>query len=56
MRMSRFALSLLIVVAAMATLFAQAPAKPAKPIALTVTSATTAPRANPEPSMQQSLQ
>jgi len=56
MRMSRFALSLLIVVAAMATLFAQAPAKPAKPIALTVTSATTAPPANPEPSMQQSLQ
>jgi type IV pilus assembly protein PilP len=55
MRVSRFALSLLIVVAAMATLFAQAPAKP-KPVALTVTSATTAPPANPAPSIQQSLQ
>jgi type IV pilus assembly protein PilP len=55
MRVSRFALSLLIVAAAMATLFA-APAKPAKPVALTVTSATTAPPPNPEPSMQQSLQ
>src|SRR5438128_981718 len=56
MRVTRFSLSLLIVVTAMATLFAQAPAKPAKPIALTVTSAKTAPPPNAEPSMQQSLQ
>jgi Tfp pilus assembly protein PilP len=61
MRVSRFALSLLIVVAAMATLFAQAPGKggaPASSSTSTSTKATTATSAtqNPEQAMQQSLQ
>jgi len=56
MRVSRFALSLLIVVAAMATLFAQSPA-PAKPAAATSTSTTsTTSTQSDEPTMQQSLQ
>jgi Tfp pilus assembly protein PilP len=59
MRVSRFALSLLIVVAAMATLFAQAPGKGA-PAPATLTSATsttsTTATQNPEQTMQQSLQ
>jgi Tfp pilus assembly protein PilP len=52
MRVSRFALSLLIVVAAMATLFAQSPSasKPAAPAADTSTTQ------NPEQTIQQSLQ
>jgi len=56
MRVSRFALSLLIVVAAMATLFAQSPGKTTT--AAQATSATTATTAtqNPEQTMQQSLQ
>ena len=53
MRVSRFALSLVIVVAAMATLFAQAPAGPRSATPSTA-AATTA--ANPEQTMQQSLQ
>ncbi len=58
MRVSRFALSLLIVVAAMATLFAQAPGKGG---AATTTSASTTAKAktatqNPEQVMQQNLQ
>jgi Tfp pilus assembly protein PilP len=54
MRVSRFALSLLIVVAAMATLFAQSrPA--AKPAAATSTTATTSTQRE-ESTMQQSLQ
>jgi Tfp pilus assembly protein PilP len=53
MRVSRFALSLRIVVAAMATLFAQSnPAS--KPAASTSTAATT--KQSEEPTMQQSLQ
>jgi Tfp pilus assembly protein PilP len=59
MRVSRFALSLLIVVAAMATLFAQAPGKgapaPATSTSATSTTSTTATQ-NPEQTMQQSLQ
>jgi type IV pilus assembly protein PilP len=58
MRVSRFALSLLIVVAAMATLFAQ-PRPAAKPAALTSTTSTTATttaKPSAEPTMQQSLQ
>jgi type IV pilus assembly protein PilP len=59
MRVSRFALSLLIVVAAMATLFAQSPGKPTtaatRSAAATATTATTATQ-NPEQAMQQSLQ
>jgi Tfp pilus assembly protein PilP len=58
MRVSRFALSLLIVIAAMATLFAQAPGKrtaPAAPATSAASTATTATQ-NPEQSMQQSLQ
>jgi type IV pilus assembly protein PilP len=59
MRVSRFALSLLIVVAAMATLFAQSPGKPttaaSRSAAGTATTATTATQ-NPEQAMQQSLQ
>jgi type IV pilus assembly protein PilP len=60
MRVSRFALSLLIVAAAMATLFAQAPAKrgapaPSTSTSTTATTATTA-KQNPEQTMQQSLQ
>jgi type IV pilus assembly protein PilP len=59
MRVSRFALSLLIVIAAMATLFAQSPGKSAPAAARsTSTSATTSTTAtqNPEQTMQQSLQ
>jgi type IV pilus assembly protein PilP len=54
MRVSRFALSLLIVVAAMATLFAQ-PRPAAKPAAATSTTVTTSTQSE-EPTMQQSLQ
>jgi type IV pilus assembly protein PilP len=54
MRVSRFALSLLIVAAAMATLFAQ-PRPAAKPAAATSTTATTSTQRE-EPTMQQSLQ
>lgn len=54
MRVSRFALSLLIVVAAMATLFAQSPA-PAKPAAATSTTSTTSTQSE-ESTVQQSLQ
>jgi len=54
MRVSRFALSLLIVVAAMATLLAQ-PRPAAKPAAATSTTATTSTQ-SAEPTMQQSLQ
>jgi Tfp pilus assembly protein PilP len=54
MRVSRFALSLLIVVAAMATLFAQ-PRPAAKPAAAASTAATTSTQSE-EPTMQQSLQ
>ena len=54
MRVSRFALSLLIVVAAMATLFAQSPPA-AKPAAATSATATTSTQSE-EPTMQQSLQ
>jgi type IV pilus assembly protein PilP len=50
---SRFALSLLIVVAAMATLLAQTP--PAKPLTVTPASDTSTSQ-NPEQAMQQSLQ
>src|SRR5437016_5623335 len=53
MRVSRFALSLLIVAAAMATLFAQSPSA-AKPSA--TPAIDTAATQNPEQSMQQSLQ
>lgn len=54
MRVSRFALSLLIVVGAMATLFAQ---KPSSTTAAPSTSTTsTAVKQNPEQTMQQSLQ
>jgi Tfp pilus assembly protein PilP len=60
MRVSRFALSLLIVIAAMATLFAQSPGKTTTAAHATSTSAsaTTATTAtqNPEQTMQQSLQ
>jgi Tfp pilus assembly protein PilP len=62
MRVSRFALSLLIVVAAMATLFAQSPGKGAASTSTsktatskTTTTATTA-KPNPEQAIQQSLQ
>jgi len=60
MRVSRFALSLLIVVAAMATLFAQSPGKTAatsthSTSAATSTTSTTSTQ-NPEQAMQQSLQ
>lgn len=54
MRVSRFALSLLIVAAAMATLFAQ-PQPATKPAAATSTTATTSTQSE-EPTMQQSLQ
>jgi type IV pilus assembly protein PilP len=54
MRVSRFALSLLIVAAAMATLFAQ-PRPAAKPAAATSTTATTSTQRE-ESTMQQSLQ
>jgi Tfp pilus assembly protein PilP len=59
MRVSRFALSLLIVVAAMVTLFAQSPGKPAATgTHSTSSSATTSTTStqNPEQAMQQSLQ
>ena len=52
MRVSRFALSLLIVVAAMATLFAQSPSA-SKPAAPATDTSTTQ---NPEQTIQQSLQ
>ena len=52
MRLSRFALSLLIVVAAMATLFAQSPASKGAAAPAAATTATQ----NPEQTMQQSLQ
>jgi len=55
MRVSRFALSLLIVVAAMATLFAQTPPA-AKPAAATSTTTATTSTQSAEPTMQQSLQ
>jgi Tfp pilus assembly protein PilP len=57
MRVSRFALSLLVVVAAMATLFAQ-PRPAAKPAVTSTTSTTATTTAKPsaEPTMQQSLQ
>ena len=54
MRVSRFALSLLIVVAAMATLFAQTNSA-SKPAVSTSTAATTSTQSE-EPTMQQSLQ
>lgn len=59
MRVSRFALSLLIVVAAMATLFAQgrADSKGTAPsTAASTATATATSTANPEQTMQQSLQ
>ncbi len=57
MRVSRFALSLVIVVAAMATLLAQAPARSKGAAPSTIASTATAPStANPEQTMQQSLQ
>jgi Tfp pilus assembly protein PilP len=57
MRVSRFALSLLIVIAAMATLFAQ-PRPAAKPASSTSTSTSAAPTStsSDEPTMQQTLQ
>ena len=54
MRLSRFGLSLLIVVAAMATLFAQAPAGKGPPAPSTA-AATTATQSS-QPTVQQSLQ
>lgn len=56
MRVSRFALSLLIVVGAMATLFAQKPAKTPPPAAPSTSTTSTAVKQNPEQTMQQSLQ
>jgi Tfp pilus assembly protein PilP len=58
MRVSRFALSLVLVVAAMATLFAQSPAKTAAGDAASTssTSATATAAPNREQAMQQSLQ
>jgi type IV pilus assembly protein PilP len=55
MRVSRFALSLLIVVAAMATLFAQ-PHPASKPASATSTTTATTSTQSAEPTMQQSLQ
>src|SRR5436190_1209053 len=55
MRTSRLALSLVIVVAAIATVFAQAPAKKGAPPATTSSAATTA-TSSPDQTMQQSLQ
>jgi Tfp pilus assembly protein PilP len=55
MRVSRFALSLLIVAAAMATLFAQ-PRPASKPASATSTTAATTSTQSAEPTMQQSLQ
>jgi len=54
MKLSRFALSLLIVVAAMATLFAQSP--PASKPASAAPATDTATAQNPEQTIQQSLQ
>lgn len=54
MRVSRFALSLLIVVGAMATLFAQKPST--APAAPSTSTTSTAVKQNPEQTMQQSLQ
>jgi type IV pilus assembly protein PilP len=56
MRVSRFALSIVIVAAAMATLFAQAPAKKGAPPAPSTTSTSTTASSSPEQTMQQSLQ
>ncbi len=56
MRVSRFALSLLIVVAAMATLFAQSPSKSTATAAPSTSSTATPATQNPEQTMQQSLQ
>jgi len=58
MRTSRFALSLFLIVAAMATLFAQSPGKGAAATSSTAATATTVTSAtqNPEQVMQQSLQ
>jgi Tfp pilus assembly protein PilP len=55
MRVSRFALSLLIVVAAMATLFAQ-PHPASKPASATSTTTATTSTQSAEPTMQQTLQ
>jgi len=55
MRVSRFALSLLIVVGAMATLFAQKPSNTSA-TASSTSSTSTAVKQNPEQTMQQSLQ
>jgi type IV pilus assembly protein PilP len=57
--MSRFALSLVIVVAAMATLFAQAPAKkgaPPTPSTTAASTTSTAAASSPDQAMQQGLQ
>jgi len=61
MKMNRFALSLIIVVAAMATVFAQTPGgrpggTPAPATATTATKTTTTGTATAEPNMQQTLQ
>lgn len=58
MRMSRFVLSLFIVVAAMATLFAQgtAPKKGAPPATATTATTATTTTSSPDQAMQQSLQ
>jgi Tfp pilus assembly protein PilP len=57
MRVSRFALSFVIVAAAMATLFGQAPASRKDAVPSTASPAATATAApNPEQTMQQSLQ
>jgi type IV pilus assembly protein PilP len=55
MRVSRFALSLVLIVAAMATLFAQPPSSSTTSTSSTSATATTATQ-NPEQAMQQSLQ
>jgi Tfp pilus assembly protein PilP len=55
MRVSRFALSLLIVAAAMATLFAQ-PHPASKPASATSTTTATTSTQSAEPTMQQTLQ
>ncbi|MEA2240263.1 MAG: hypothetical protein QOC81_4987 [Thermoanaerobaculia bacterium] len=59
MRTSRLALSLIVVLAAIATVFAQAPAKKGAPPATTSstsTSATSTAASSPDQTMQQSLQ
>ena len=55
MRVSRFALSLVLIVAAMATLFAQPPSSKTTSTSSTSSASTTA-TPNPEQAMQQSLQ